>query len=377
MANNTKPPSTIADLNSMTRSELRDWIEGVLNGYVLVAGNDTLLPHIFLLQTYKELDPKVQLVFEDIVLKFLSDLAQNPNSHWEDEPGDELLLLISNIFRNTFRSKDPVDLLIYILEKRWRLKDKDVNLHWRAAQCLIEINYRAKPQFWIDIFNKGGSEYSSLVFSGLTLSSLFDAFNWLNKEISNTSVFEAFIARLPLLKEDFGSAAISEYINRILPFIPDSQIDGFLKLLKNLGIQTVSNILSNLKKNDLSRLARQFQIRINIEQFKGDICLTIEKFLFTQSSNYTFYKIQSSDIKIISSISEYVLKNPISLAQDFRNYFAECGEKIINDVDKSDQFRFSTEIFIIREKGIDVTHQLEHLEQLEPVKPIEPLDGGC
>lgn len=354
---------TIDDINSMSLKRLSSFIKGILSGNELVAGDYDDLPYILLIDIYRSLDPSVRQAFEDVILTFLSDLARNPRSGWRGENGDELLLLISNIFRDSPRMKDAVDSLLFIVKKGWHIKGDGVDLHWRAAQTLVGINYPAKPHFWSDVYIKGGIEYGGVVFAGLTLSSLSYAVDWLTNEISKPPILEAFFGRLPLLVEQYGIDKVAEYVLKLLPHISESRVEEFRELASNLGIRIVSGVLGKLDHHDLLTLGNELIIAVSKDtNDDNEIRLSIEQALRERASSYTLYKNKIPDVEIISCISEFIEKMPYVLSQKLRDHFLSYGKMLLATRDLGDDAnRLAEEVYKIQERGINIIRQINEI----------------
>lgn len=269
----------IQRIDSFSFETLQDFIEGVMRGHTLINWDKSDIPSSLLTELFQKLDPWVRQTFEDIILAFLSDLAHNNQTVWNNEAGDELLLLVSNIFSVSPRKDDPIPELLYIVNKKWNFKSNEINLHWRAAQTLVGLNYRAKVHFWHDVYKKGGGEYAGIVLSGLFLTHLSYTIDWLENEISSPQVFNAFIARLPLLKQELGSERLSQFIGQLYPHVAEADIEDFRKIIHTLDIPVISDVLFDLGFHRLRELALALGLDVEEEITILELCEIIEKTL--------------------------------------------------------------------------------------------------
>jgi hypothetical protein len=367
----SKPPNVddqgrviIDEINSLSMSALRGWTQAVLLGETaFVRGSKGELPHIFLKNIYRELDPSSRGAFEDVILSHLSNMVQNPKSVWRGEAGDELLLLISYVFRSSNRPKEPTDLLLYFISRGHPFSSKVPSLHWRAVQTLVGLKYRTRPQFWMDIYRNFGINYARSVFAGLTLTSLPKALDWFMEEAHNSEVVDALLIRLPWLLEEYGAEKLSKHLIGLWAYIPVSYRNDFSTSVRQLGINLVSDVLLNLSSEDLMKLAEELKIAVPSE-LKGviEIGLIIEEHLRERSTSYKRYKNASSEIEIISCISEYVISEPLKLSKYFRDHFVSFGERVMNTLNNiNDQNHFVFELSVIETTGVDISYQIAKL----------------
>ena len=219
----------IDSVNKLTLLQLKQWTAACLAGEDPGAGGThTDLPHTFLADVYHELAPFAREAFHDCLLAHLEQLAAG-KEQWLSDSGDELLLLLVEVFGDSFRPGAPVDLLRYILEEE-RLRRH----HFRAAQSLVGLRYRAAPKFWIDLFEKRGDEYALIVFGGLTLSDISYAFGWLNALRGNL-IAPIVIATLPSLVDFHGTGVLSSLVADLYRRLAEPSRVQLRPLLQRLG----------------------------------------------------------------------------------------------------------------------------------------------
>lgn len=338
-------------INTMPYKGVEQLIVGILKGKIITSGNRDELPSSLLANIFHKLDPEVRLIFKDVILEILSDLANNPNSSWRDNSGDEMLLLVSDIFSDVTSARNPIDLLLYIADKRWDLINCEENLHRRAVQALIDLQYKASEQFWKDIYRQGGSEYSNVVLTGLSLSGLSSAFDWLEEREYAPSILSALISLLPLLREEYGIDKLSEYTARIRPHIPDTSVDLFNQQAHVLNIQIYSKALSLLEFQKLYDLANQLEITIQVGELRNDIVLHIEETLRKNASSYELYKVKNPEVELISNFSDYIEKYPSKISEELRDYLFNYGMALMDKYDFGDQkSTFLHQVYVIMEK---------------------------
>jgi hypothetical protein len=350
-------------VNAMSTKELGKFIGISLSGNLPLADDYSAVPSVLLLELFHQLNPSVRQAFEDILLQDLSDLAQNDLSIWRSDKGDELLLLIAAVFGDSHRQNAPVDLLMYIIEQNWRLRDKLPNLHWRAAQTLVRVGFRAEPEFWRKVYQQGGASYAGPVFAGLSLSDLEDALEWLQAEGSNPAVWNAFMAMIPLLREQYGADRLTPLFRRLLPHIPEAEISDFRELTRDLGMPVMSGALTGLGKTELLKLADELNINIPSDASEKAVRLWIEEQLRKKSRLRHRYSADTPDIEVVSGIADYIGEQGTILL-DFRRYFVDYAIRLGPDIDViEDRVQFFEQVLRIRDDGIDLVQEFDRMTE--------------
>lgn len=85
----------IESIDQLSRQELRDWVHARLHGRdpVRRTGTGERL-HYLLTEVYPHLDRRTCEAVQNILIHFLNDLGNNPESDWLDDSGEELLILM-------------------------------------------------------------------------------------------------------------------------------------------------------------------------------------------------------------------------------------------------------------------------------------------
>lgn len=191
-------------VNALSYDDMHQWTKAILfaadpGG----GGHHHDLPHGFLRRIYGQLDPNVRSVFEDTLRQHLVDMATNPESDWRGDAADELLLLVGAVFCNPDCSNKPIDFLLHMAEQDQFRRSREPNLHRRTLQTLVAIQHGGKPGFWHRQYKHADNSYARVVFAGLSLISTTVAMKWAAKELPDTEVFGALIARLPWIVEHY------------------------------------------------------------------------------------------------------------------------------------------------------------------------------
>jgi len=177
----------VDSLATLSQAEVRDWFVTTLTGMeVKVAGpNDGLaLPHYVFLQVFFR--PEVGADFRErlrlAMLDGLYDLASDDEeSIWRGTAGDRLLQLVEPLMRDREYGSRAKLALVHIVSLPEPYGKLEPNLHLRALQALVRMEYIAEPEFWTTKFCEGMDErYGPIVLAGLTLRGADDALQWLS-----------------------------------------------------------------------------------------------------------------------------------------------------------------------------------------------------
>ena len=326
----------IDSVNSLSFSDLRNWIKMVLTTKDLGAGSfRTESPYNFLERVYHQLDSYVREAFHDAVLNHLADVAQNPNSEWREEQIDQLLLLVAAIFGKSPRSKAPLDLLLYASgQERFSRNNKNVNLHWRILQTLIALQYQTQPEFWYEQFRKYGEEYAPIVISGLSLIGISKTFEWIKENASNKAVITALFRRLPLMVEEHGTTQISSHLEGLIAVIPQKRMADLFEHAERLGIELMEfekeiihkkmqetlaeSVFKNWKVQEIKGLSDQLQLKIHAKSNTPSIW---SKAISRELLKYSQYSNRFPDFGVIHGIAIIIFEKHIPISQQY-------GEKL-------------------------------------------------
>jgi len=226
-------------VEALSRDELRQWMRARLRGEDMRAWGDAResdMPHFLLVPLYPQLDRLTREDFQGIILEFLEDLANNPESEWRGKPGDELLMLLEPILAGSPRREQAVDLLLAMVQSSRFISEGEPDLHFRALQRLVALKHRANPEFWFKQFEVGGSRYANVVFEGLTLFDVSVAFDWLTRIEWDDLIEDAVISLLPSLIEDYGGSKVLSLIEQILPNLPLDSAESLVEFCKDEGL---------------------------------------------------------------------------------------------------------------------------------------------
>jgi hypothetical protein len=306
----------VETVNSLSFEGLQNWIKAVLKGKDPVAGGERDdLPHGFLKRVYHQLDPLVREAFQDAVLNHLTDLTQDPQSEWQGESGDELLLLVAAVLRNSPRLEDVFILLLHIAEQDSFRASGGLNLHWRALQTLIGVRYRASSEFWHEQYKAGGDTYASITLAGLSLNSLVEVFEWVKREAGNNAVVTALIGRLPWLIEEYGEDQVSLLLSDLILILPEPYETELQKLVRCLGLELWTDFqkifikeLSNEKFKELIQM-HDWEMPEELTETPEKQRPEIEKWLRDYADNYlldsALYVLQTSSLDPAAEIMRF------------------------------------------------------------------------
>ncbi len=348
----------ISSVNDLSFENLRMWIKEVLFKKDPGAGgtkND--LPHGFFKRVYHQLDPMVREAFQDAVMQHLSDLAQNSQTEWLGEQGDELLLLVAAIFSKSSKSMDPVNLLLFMAQKNSFFSTEVINLHWRALQTLVSLNYRAHPKFWHDQYYIGGKEYASIIVAGLSIRSLSNTFEWIKEHASDDNVISALFNRLPLMVQNNGADQVSPYLVSLMSYLSDHHVEELQDYADRLNLdlgKIGAKIFSTWKDKDLKNLGEQLQL--NMPQNAAST-VDLSKVFATQLKNITNRYIQMEeqvpDVEVIMGVAYIIRYQRLVISATYRQKFVSYLKSVpLNDIKGIDNFDFDSSLYILENNGL-------------------------
>ncbi len=298
-------------INNLSYDDLYGWIKRVLWGQEPGAGADRdELPHGFLEQVYRQLNPNVREAFQDAVLDHLSDMVRPPHANWLEGRGDELLSLIEAIFEDSFRNDAPVDLLYAMVKTKNFHPPEDVapNLHRRILETLIAVRFKADANFWLEQYAIGGDMYASVVISGLVGINLSKAFNWVKIHHRSDTVIEALFDKLPYLISEYGEGRITSYLNELGDLFSDYQRSIFFQHAKWLNMEFIPqkdighDFIEELEQDELSALVENLKLDISIHSqplAKQRTTIAETLCVLAEQSNFIDY---TADIRGITEI---------------------------------------------------------------------------
>jgi len=209
----------IKSVENLSKDELKQWIECRLHGKDIQAPMDFRQgdsPYYIISLLYPKLNRSVREDIRDIILDFVKEMARNEKSHWTEEAGHQLLLLV-----NSLHLDEAAGFLVEMAESK-RFFEKDAlslmeNLHYRILQTIVALDYRnLRPEFWyeqIRLASNRSDKYIGVAFDGLTLISLRYAIHLLT-EINGDEAEDLVFASFPYLVDKYD-------INRVAPLVEE------------------------------------------------------------------------------------------------------------------------------------------------------------
>lgn len=331
----------LVQVNKLSYNDLGSWMALVLKGdFPPLRGGIDEYPHMFLYRVYRRLDPSVREAFRDNLLEMLGELSQEPRSTWASESGDELILLVSDVFQHAGRASDVMSYLLYLAVNRPDLHALDPDLHLRVLESIVSLGLRTSKAFWFQMATFGGAEYAPIVFTGLTMESLSTAFDWLSRQSRPPSTYQAVLIRIPWLLQTYGSDRVTQQIIRLLSSVPHEYQEQFRALANNLELPAVSGVFLQFSIEELLDLAKCLELEISEERNTRDAVIqSIEAGLISRSKMYQAYTNPSPDMKIISAIAEYTQAGQCEIDARYRQKIIEYGTSLQDKIANRDDMR--------------------------------------
>lgn len=262
----------IESVNSLGFRELSGWIERVLLRRQPAAGAHlSELPHTFLRRIYHRLNPDVRECFRDALLEHLEHLVRDAASPWRSDGGDELLLLVGDLFSHREGSRSPLPQIRYAIQQGIFLTEKDEGLHWRCLQTLIALGDAATPSFWQRHHRQGDRRYASITLAGLGFHGLEKMFDWLRRQATEDPVvLDALTSRLPLLVKQEGAQALTRPLAELSVHLDEIQQNELVKQARSLGLaaldppRPVADFWKEMKDEEIEDLARGLGIELDV-----------------------------------------------------------------------------------------------------------------
>ena len=202
-------------LDSLTGSELREWVYDVLHGRELdVPGSRQELAFSLLLDAHEQTDTYGKRALAQAVADHVEEMADDADSEWRGPAGDELLLVASEVC-----GKDILPSVHLMLEKRELLGSEPGvpgDIHLRLLQTLVALDVPMDSEFWKEHLSIAPQQYLGIAFRGLALLSPGAAIELLNHApVDWTPELIANIERaLDGLSEQVGTAQIGQLVAR-------------------------------------------------------------------------------------------------------------------------------------------------------------------
>lgn len=352
---------SIRDFESLNISEISSFISAVLNEEIgSIFSVPDITPHYIMHEIYKKLNLDYRLLVEERLVEYLSDLAQNTNSAWRGKSGDYLLLSVVYVFSNSSRKDYPIDFLYSMALNRVDLISIEPNLHWRACQSLVSLDFDGGSQFWQDLEIIGGPGYGGVIFAGLSAKDPSRAISWLKKNTTNSAAIDALLMRLPLFIDTLGGIETSKLVMQIYPFLPDERKEELLDATLELEIPLEGGVLRAFSVGELEELAEELEISISSSKYSTeDLRSYILEVLISRYYDPSMYEAPIQDMIVISSVSKFVFQNPHRLSPKFRSHFYRMGKMMLTVIQPQtkDTITFTSEISIIND-DLDVTEEL-------------------
>jgi surfactin family lipopeptide synthetase A len=256
------------------------------------------MPHYIFALLYPRLGPITREDFQNIIIEFLEDLATNPSSGWQDDPGHELIMLVNPVLIQSPRRDDAIDLLLNMASSDHLKSGSWPNLHFRALQGLIALRHRAPIDFWWQQGVPHDTRYAPAILEGLALIDVAAPFFWL-KEIEWDDVVEdSIVGLLPSLLENYGTAKVVTSIEYALPRLSQRGALCLLTFCYQEGI-TISRLPQSKKEahklavQALSSSERRHVAPSSVEE-RQEMRRKIEEspITFRPSTNYLSYSQQ-------------------------------------------------------------------------------------
>ncbi|HEX3760980.1 MAG TPA: hypothetical protein VHW23_19935 [Kofleriaceae bacterium] len=210
----------IEAVNLLSMAEMSSWLAKVLLGDIPTIGADRDESSVDLLvRTYHRLDPWVRHTLHDVLLGLLTDLARGldrDGARWTVVAAENLLLVVASVVRGTPSVQAAVDLLRCIVTAApGGAHDDTVPVF--ALKCLVALDHRAPPEFWLSQFERRGVPSAGPVLRGMVRWDLDIGFRWIADHAGDAAIGAALRASLPLLVDRFGPAAIMGHLAQLAP----------------------------------------------------------------------------------------------------------------------------------------------------------------
>lgn len=89
--------------------------------------------------------------------------------------------------------------------------------HAGLLKCLISVDRKCSPEFWIAQSRRLGPEYGALILSGLVQHGLRTGMEWVSQLSANDTAAREIRLMLPLLDDLFGREDVEFELHRVLP----------------------------------------------------------------------------------------------------------------------------------------------------------------
>jgi hypothetical protein len=364
MSDETGPASAVSQ---MSFEELRRWTQEVLAGEKPMAGGQRDdVPHGFLEDVYRRLDPGVRELFQDVLLLHLSDLARGSERHWRGTAADELLLLVGQVMRGSPRVGRAIDELIYIASQD-RFGQRTVDLRWRALQTLVALRHAEPPEFWCEQYRIGGGAYAPVVVAGLALHGPDTVITWVTANSRDESVVNALLKTLPWLSETYGLSAVSKSLVDLLPSLRESDRSELMRVGESIGLDIQmdpeSVLFSRLGLAELRVLAELLGLDLPAwPRTAGAWRRLIEEQLRTIARSEQVLRVPTADGEVLVGLWCALLEGGTGLPFALRDELCGHGEAVLAGTKSEEDANLLVSIFhYLRSFRRDLERELREL----------------
>jgi RNA polymerase sigma-70 factor (ECF subfamily) len=227
----------ISSVNELKTEEVFAWVRARLQGKDTRVSADNRgddAPHYLIALLYPLLERQTRFDIESAALTFMKELADNKDSEWLGESGEELLMLVDPVLLNSDQRDGAIDVLL-LLASRMRPNAKP-NLHLKSLQGLVAMKHRISREFWEEQFRRGGDTCSATVLGGLALVSLSDVIDWIGHVPWSERLEEAVVGFLPFLLEEYRVARVTDILEESLPSFPRRTAEAIVRFLSEEAI---------------------------------------------------------------------------------------------------------------------------------------------
>ena len=185
--------------------------------------------------------------------------------------------MTAEVFKEKHLQKKPLNTLLYIVQNIEFKNVNGFNLHKRAYQTLLELEYLTPEKFWTDLFKNEGEDYAGIVIGGLILQDISRSIDWVIHNGNVDMVVNSFLDYLPWIIENYPIEELKrklfELSFALKPELREILNQNCLALgLNEVSADAVNDLpLHLIKRTEIERILKTLEIDFHTKASKEEL----------------------------------------------------------------------------------------------------------
>jgi hypothetical protein len=357
----------IASVNALGYAEIAHWLRRVVVERAAAAGAHlSELPHSFLRRVYQRLDPSVRDCFRDAVLDHLESMLRDASLEWWGDAGDELLLLVGDLFAGRREGRSPVPLLRYALDQGVLAERGEEDLQWRCLQVLVILGEPAEPAFWRQHYRPRDRRYAVTTLGGLLLHGAETAVEWVCENPDDPMVQDALLSHLPSLVQTSGADALRGPLSELLDALPEEARRELREEAERLGValrgRAPAEPLAELDREELEDLARGLGLE-PASMRRAEILAGISERLREQEASPTLPPTLPRELHTVTGVLGMMASFPSHFGTSTRDRVCDLFDRMRSEahLDQDTEWKLESLYMLARTEGRNIRRDFRQL----------------